>query len=61
MVHEEVKRGTKTIFDLRDDQSEFLEERRWTDLVKKNSLFIGFPFELHVEKSKKKKVTDSGK
>merc|ERR1712066_38671 len=41
------------------DQSEFLEERRLKDLVKKHSEFIGFPIELYVEKSKEKEVTDS--
>ena len=61
MVHEEVKRGTKIIFDLKEEQSEFLAERRLTDLVKKLSEFIGFPIEFHVEKSKEKEVTDSGK
>merc|ERR1711963_985801 len=40
-------------------QSEFLEERRLKDLVKKHSEFIGFPIELYVEKSKEKEVTDS--
>merc|ERR1712036_199659 len=41
------------------DQSEFLEERRLKDLVKKHSEFIGFPIELYVEKSEEKEVTDS--
>ena len=47
MVHGEVKRGTKVICYLKEDQSEFLEERRLKDLVKKHSEFIGFPIELH--------------
>merc|ERR1712242_292515 len=59
MVHGEVKRGTKVICYLKEDQSEFLEERRLKDLVKKHSEFIGFPIELCVEKSKEKEVTDS--
>merc|ERR1711904_321142 len=59
MVHGEVKRGTKVICYLKEDQSEFLEERRVKDLVKKHSEFIGFPIELYVEKSKEKEVTDS--
>merc|ERR1712060_586883 len=42
-----------------EDQSEFLEERRLKDLVKKHSEFIGFPIELYVEKSNEKEVTDS--
>ena len=48
--HVEVKRGTKIIFLLEVDQSEFLEERRMWDLVVFLSEFIGFPTELHVEK-----------
>merc|ERR1712023_613690 len=44
---------------LKEDQSEFLEERRLKDLVKKHSEFIGFPIELYVEKSNEKEVTDS--
>merc|ERR1712022_83074 len=53
------KRGTKVICYLKEDQSEFLEERRLKDLVKKHSEFIGFPIELYVEKSNEKEVTDS--
>merc|ERR1712225_190385 len=51
--------GTKIILSLKEDQSEFLEERRLKDLVKKHSEFIGFPIELYVEKSSEKEVTDS--
>merc|ERR1712144_102710 len=59
MVHGEVKRGTKIICYLKEDQSEFLEERRVKDLIKKHSEFIGFPIESYCEKSKEKEVTDS--
>merc|ERR1719218_584731 len=55
----DIKRGTKLILTLKEDQSEFLEERRLKDLVKKHSEFIGFPIELYVEKSNEKEVTDS--
>jgi len=58
-VHGEIKRGTKIVCYLKDDQAEFLEERRLKDLVKKHSEFIGFPIELYVEKSNEKEVTDS--
>merc|ERR1711981_1281272 len=58
-VHGEIKRGTKIICYLKEDQSEFLEERRLKDLVKKHSEFIGFPIELYGEKSKEQEVTDS--
>merc|ERR1712240_752865 len=59
MVHGEIKRRTKIICYLKEDQTEFLEERRLKDLVKKHSEFIGFPIELYVEKSKEDEVTDS--
>ena len=36
-------RGTKIVCHLKEDQTEFLEERRLKDLVKKHSEFIGFP------------------
>merc|ERR1712205_141267 len=58
-THGDIKRGTKIILTLKEDQSEFLEERRLKDLVKKHSEFIGFPIELYVEKSSEKEVTDS--
>jgi len=55
----EVKRGTKIILHLKEDQAEYLEERRLKDLIKKHSEFIGFPIELYCEKSTEKEVTDS--
>merc|ERR1719163_2129391 len=55
----EIKRGTKIICHLKEDMTEFLEERRLKDLVKKHSEFIGFPIELYTEKSNEKEVTDS--
>merc|ERR1719316_1555768 len=58
-VYGEVKRGTKIVCHLKEDQTEFLEERRLKDLVKKHSEFIGFPIELYTEKSEEKEVTDS--
>jgi len=38
--------------------SEYLEEKRVTDLVKKHSEFIGFPIKLYTEKTTEKEVTD---
>merc|ERR1712194_670143 len=59
MTYGDVKRGTKIICHLKEDMTEFLEERRLKDLVKKHSEFIGFPIELYTEKSEEKEVTDS--
>jgi len=58
-IYGDVKRGTKIICHLKEDMTEFLEERRLKDLVKKHSEFIGFPIELYTEKSEEKEVTDS--
>ena len=56
---EKINRGTKIILHMKEDQMEYLEERRVKDLVKKHSEFIGFPIELLTEKSKDKEVTES--
>merc|ERR1711971_559964 len=54
-----IGRGTKIVLTLKEDMSEYLEERRLKDLIKKHSEFISFPIELMCEKSTEKEVTDS--
>jgi molecular chaperone HtpG len=56
---EDLKRGTKIILHLKEDQQEYLEEKRIKDLVKKHSEFIGFTIELLCEKTTEKEVTES--
>ena len=56
---EKLSRGTKIILHMKEDMTEYLEERRLKDLVKKHSEFISFPIKLQVEKSTEKEVTDS--
>lgn len=53
-----LKRGTRIILHMKEDMSEYLEERRIKDLVKKHSEFIGFPIKLYTEKTTEKEVTD---
>merc|ERR1712232_827500 len=53
-----LKRGTRIILHLKEDMSEYLEEKRIKDLVKKHSEFIGFPIKLYTEKTTEKEVTD---
>ncbi|GLI63117.1 hypothetical protein VaNZ11_006022 [Volvox africanus] len=55
---EPLGRGTKIILHLKEDQKEYLEERRLKDLVKKHSEFISYPISLWTEKSVDKEVSD---
>merc|ERR1712012_947559 len=53
-----VGRGTRIVLHLKEDMSEYLEEKRVKDLIKKHSEFIGFPIKLYTEKTTEKEVTD---
>merc|ERR1719327_615168 len=52
---EQLGRGTKMVLHLKEDQLEYLEERRLNDLVKKHSEFISYPISLWTEKTTEKK------
>ena len=54
-----LKRGTKVICYLKDDQYEFLESDRLRDLILKHSAFVGFPIELNMEHRKEEDVLGS--
>ncbi|KAI7988305.1 Heat shock protein 83 [Camellia lanceoleosa] len=55
---EPLGRGTKVTLYLKEDQLEYLEDRRLKELVKKHSEFISYPIYLWTEKTTDKEISD---
>jgi molecular chaperone HtpG len=56
VLNEPLGRGTKIILHLKEDQTDYLEDRSLKDLVKKHSQFIQYPIKLYT--TKEEEVTD---
>lgn len=55
---EPLGRGSQIVLYLKEDQTEYLEERRLKEIVKKHSQFIGYPIYLQVEKERDKEIEE---
>ncbi|EAX95044.1 Heat shock protein 82, putative [Trichomonas vaginalis G3] len=55
---EDLIRGTRIDLYLKEDMTEFLEEKKLKELIKKHSEFIQYPISLWVEKTKEEEVSD---
>merc|ERR1719232_1267081 len=55
---EPMGRGTKIVLTMKEDQVEYLEEKKIKEIVKKHSQFIGYPIRLLVQKGRNKEISD---
>jgi molecular chaperone HtpG len=55
---EPIGRGTKIVLTMKEDQAEYIDEKKIKEIVKKHSQFIGYPIKLLVEKERDKEIED---
>jgi molecular chaperone HtpG len=56
---ETLKRGTRMVLHLKDDQHEYLETSKLTQILKRHSEFITYPIELLTTRTEEKEVEDT--
>jgi len=54
----ELKRGSKIVLFMKEDQAEYIEEKKVKEVVKKHSQFIGYPIKMLCQKEREKEVSD---
>jgi molecular chaperone HtpG len=55
---EPLHRGTKIVLHMKEDQAEYMDDKKIKEIVKKHSQFIGYPIKLLVEKERDKEISD---
>merc|ERR1712127_789195 len=55
---EPLGRGTKIVLYMKEDQIEYLDEKKIKEIVKKHSQFIGYPIKLFCEKERDREIVD---
>merc|ERR1712241_373779 len=57
-TNEPLLRGTKIVLNMKEDQMDYIDEKKLQEIIKKHSQFIGYPISLQMQKTRDKEVSD---